>query len=79
MNEEEKRKAIARIRRMAGQVRSLEELLLTESNVNFVIQLEAVIAAAKGLLTYFTVEDLKKKEKLSETDIKILTRLIKKF
>jgi len=79
MNEEEKRKAVARIRRLNGQVRSLEELLLTDSTTNLVIQLEAVIAAAKGLLSFYITEELKTKEKLSETDIKTITRLLNKF
>jgi len=79
MNEEEKRKAVARIRRLNGQVRSLEELLLTDSTTNLVIQLEAVIAAAKGLLSFYIIEELKTKEKLSEADIKTLTRLLNKF
>ncbi|MDP3993090.1 MAG: hypothetical protein Q8Q05_02670 [bacterium] len=76
MQEQEKRKFVARLRRMVGQAQSLERILAEYDNVKFVGQLEAVIAASRAALSQYAEMELINSDE--PEDKKLLTRLIKK-
>ena len=54
MEEQEKRQLIARLHRLEGQVRALEAKLANDNDaITTVIQMKAVIAAARGCLNEY--------------------------
>lgn len=68
---------IARIRRLAGQVRALEPALTGKDATQITIQLEAVIAAARATLAYFAEVELMDSD--SPSNRQALRRLLKKL
>lgn len=79
MRDQEQRKLIARLHRLAGQVRSLEGLIVKQDNQQAIGQFEAVIAAAKASLTYYLEAELLTDRDLGDQEKKQLLRLIRKF
>ena len=76
MNEQEQKQIVSRLRRLAGQAKSLETVLLLGDNTKFVGQLQAVIAAGQATLGRYTALRLIGSE--DEADKKLLERLIRK-
>lgn len=79
MQDLEQRKLIARLHRLAGQVRSLEELIVKRDNLQAIGQFEAVIAAAKASLVYYLEAGLLIDSDIDGQERKQLLRLIRKF
>lgn len=78
MSELDKRKLVARINRLSGQVQSLSRAVDQGETEQFVIQCQAVIAAAKALLVNYLTLELNKEPDDVETQ-KILLRLLQKL
>lgn len=78
MKTEDVQKLRARFRRLAGQVRALEEKI-EEDPETFVRQVEAVIAASRASLRFYVEARLLSDEALSKNDRALLARLIEKF
>lgn len=76
MQEQEKRKFVARLRRMIGQAQSLERILAENDHVKFVGQLEAVIAANRAILSQYALTRLIDSDDPEAK--KLLSRLIRK-
>ena len=76
MQEQEKRKFVARLRRMVGQAQSLERVLAENDSPKFVGQLEAVIAASRAILSQYAEMELINSDEPG--DKQLLARLIKK-
>lgn len=76
MEEQDKRKFVARLRRMIGQAQSLERILSENDRVKFVGQLEAVIAASRAALSQYAEMELINSD--DREDQKLLSRIIKK-
>lgn len=76
MEEQDKRKFVARLRRMVGQTQALERILAENDRVKFVGQLEAVIAASRAALSQYAEMELINSD--DQEDKKLLVRLIKK-
>lgn len=79
MNEQEQRKLLNRLQRLAGQVRSLQNLVIKNDQPQVITQLEAVIASAKSTLVAYLQVELLSKEELTEVDRQTLQRLLTKF
>lgn len=76
MQEQEKRKFVARLRRMIGQAQSLERILAENDRVKFVGQLEAVIAASRAALSLYAEMELINSD--DPEDIQLLSRILRK-
>jgi len=76
MTEQEEKQLISRLRRLAGQARSLETALAGGDNAMFVGQMEAVIAAGRAALSQFTQVKLLGSDE--PEDRKLLARIIRK-
>lgn len=76
MNEQEQKQIVSRLRRLAGQAKSLETVLLSGDNMKFVGQLQAVIAASQATLGRYAA--FKLISSADEADKKILERLIRR-
>lgn len=79
MKDEDRQKIRARLRRIAGQVRALEEATSQDDAGKFIGQLEAVIAASKASLRFYIERKMLSAEELSSEDRKLLARLVEKF
>jgi len=78
MKPENQQKLVARLRRLAGQARTLEVTLARRDPEKFIGQLEATIAAAKASLRFYLEQELLSKDELSARERKLLARLIEK-
>lgn len=78
MENADKQKLTARLRRLAGQVRALELSLAENEPEKFVSQLEAVIGAARASLNFY-VEKRLVTGKINPTDRALLLRLLSKI
>ncbi len=76
MNEQEQKQIISRLRRLSGQAKSLETVLMSGDNTKFVGQLQAVIAASQATLSQYATYKLIGSE--DEADKKLLERLIRR-
>ncbi len=79
MRDEDKQRIRARLRRIAGQVRALEETVGQDDSSKFIGQLEAVIAAGKASLRFYVERKMLSGEELSGEDRQLLARLVEKF
>lgn len=79
MQESSQQKLLGRLNRLSGQARSLGQSISNKESEAVVTQFEALIAAAKASLVFYLQEELLTKPELSETDQKLLSRLINKF
>ncbi len=76
INEQEQKQIVSRLRRLAGQAKSLEIALLSGDSTKFVGQLQAVIAAGKATLSRYATFKLINSG--DEADKKLLERLIRR-
>ena len=76
MEGQEKRKFVARLRRMVGQAQALERILAENDAVKFVGQLEAVIVASRAALSQYAEMELINSD--DPEDKKLLARLVRK-
>ena len=75
MSEENRKKLVARLRRVAGQIRALEGEIKGEPD-KVVNQFLAVIAASKAVLRYYLEVALLEKPELSVGDRQLLAKLL---
>jgi DNA-binding FrmR family transcriptional regulator len=75
-NEQVQRKVIARLRRLAGQAGALEASYVSGDKEKFILQLEAVTAAARACLSYVAEHELLASE--NPADKQLVARLIRK-
>lgn len=76
MTREEQKKMIGRLRRVAGQIRALEQTVEREVTEDVVNQLLAAAAALKGSLRFYIEKQLLDGKQLSPADRELLGRLI---
>lgn len=76
MTLEEQKKMIGRLRRVAGQIRALEQAVEREATEDVVNQLLAATAALKGSLRFYIEHQLLGGKELSPADRELLGRLI---
>jgi DNA-binding FrmR family transcriptional regulator len=70
------RQLVSRIHRLEGQVRSFERVLGTGDHNQAINQLEAIIAAAKASLSFYTKMLINSPEISNEEKQKILARFL---
>lgn len=76
MTREEQKKLIGRMRRIAGQIRALEQAVERNGSEDVVNQFLASIAALKSSLRYYLEKQLLGEKPLSADDRALLARLI---
>jgi DNA-binding FrmR family transcriptional regulator len=76
MTREEQKKLVGRLRRIAGQIRALEQAVERENSENVTNQFLASIAALKGSLRFYLERELLGTDQLSEPDRALLARLL---
>jgi DNA-binding FrmR family transcriptional regulator len=75
MNANDQKKLVGRLRRVAGQIRALEQQLDAEPEV-VTNQFLAAIAAMKSTVRFYLEKRVLERESLSSTDRQLLARLI---
>ncbi len=75
MTVEERKKLVGRLRRIAGQVRSLEQQLDRDPDQT-INQILAVSAAMQACLRFYAEKRLLTSDELSDSDRRLLSRLL---
>ncbi len=78
MTIDDQKKLIGRLRRVAGQVRALEQSIASEDPDSVANQLLAVIAASRACLRFYAEKQILIREDLSQSDRALLARLLEK-
>lgn len=76
MNSEDQKRLVGRLRRIAGQVRALEQTLNARDPEAVTNQMLAVVAATQASLRFYIERAVLAKEALTDAERKLLTQLI---